>query len=177
MGSKHGKNGRHQGTSRYVGVPHAVLYSESYKQLPNRAKALLIDIVYHYNGRNNGDLSTAWGIMKHRGWKSKSTLSAAINDLLNANLILKTRDGRFQNPGSCCDLYALTWHPIHECLGKNLEVSPTATPPRKFSLEASKSPSPGSGLGSNRKSGRHRDRDERGKYVSNQKLERDTDNT
>ena len=32
-------------------------------------------------------------------------------------------------------LYALTWQPIDECRGKNLELSPTTTAPRKFSLE------------------------------------------
>ena len=173
MGSKRRKNARRQGGHRFVGVPHVVLDSESYKQLPNRAKALMMDIAYFYNGRNNGDLSTAWGIMKRRGWRSKSTLSAAVNDLLSANLILKTRDGRFQNPGSCCDLYALTWRPIDECRGKNLDVPPTATPPRKFSLESFNSPSPYSGLASNHKSGRHRDRDGRGRYVSNLRPGRD----
>ena len=174
MGSRRKKSGRRQGSHRFVGVPHAVFDSESYKQLPNRAKALLMDIAYYYNGRNNGDLSTAWGIMKRRGWKSKSTLSDAVSDLLDANLILKTRDGRFQNPGACCDLYALTWLPIHECPGKNLDVAPTATPPRKFSLESFNSPSPEPGLGSNRKSGRHRERDAAGRYISAQKPGRDT---
>jgi hypothetical protein len=32
-------------------------------------------------------------------------------------------------------LYAITWQPINECEGKDLEVRATSTPHRKFSLE------------------------------------------
>jgi len=48
---------------------------------------------------------------------------------------LKTRNGRFINPGARCALYALTWQPVDECIGKKLEISATKTPPRKFSVE------------------------------------------
>ena len=54
---------------------------------------------------------------------------------MEANLIIKTREGKFQNPHSRCALYAITWQQIDECEGKDLEVRPTSTPPRKFSLE------------------------------------------
>ena len=151
---------------RYAGFPHVVLESQSYIALPARANKLLLDVVYQYNGRNNGDLTVAWGFMEKRGWSSKDTLSKAVQDLVEAGLIMKTRTGRFMNPGARCDLYAVTWRAIDECPGKDLEVAAANTPPRKFSLERSKNSGLETGLGSNQKSGRERKRDELGRYVS-----------
>ena len=166
---KHKKNLRGSTGPTFAGIPHIVLEHPDFLRLPNRARALLLDVVYQFNGRNNGDLTVAFGFMSKRGWRSKETLSKAVNDLVSANLIIKTRQGRFQNPGASCDLYALTWKPIDACPGKNLELEPASRPPRNFSLERFKNPSPETGLSSNQKSGRERQRDERGRYESNQK--------
>jgi len=167
--SKHKRNLRANKVRRWAGIPHDVMESADFLRLSFRARALLLDIVYQYNGSNNGDLTAAFGFMRKRGWRSKETLSAAVSDLLEADLIRKSRDGVFQNPGAKCNLYALTWHRVDECRGKGLELEPTSTPLRKFTLERSKNPSPETGLSSNQKSGRERQRDERGRYVSYQK--------
>jgi len=177
-GAKKRKRQRGRTTAgRFVSLPHVVLEASSYINLSPRAVKLLLDIAFQYDGRNNGNLTVAWGFMEERGWSSKDTLSKAVQDLIEANLIVKTRTGRFMNPGARCDLYAITWQAIDECPGKDLEVAPTATPPRKFSLERSKNPCPETGHGSNHKSGRERLRDERGRYVSDQKSGRSVDNT
>ena len=160
---------------RFVSIPHVVLESSSFINLRPRAVKLLLDVAFQLDGRNNGNLTVAWTFMKARGWSSKDTLSKAVQDLIEANLIVKTRTGRFMNPGAHCDLYAVTWRAIDECPGKDLEVAPTATPPRKFSLERSKKPCPETGLGSNHKSGRDRLRDEKGRYLSDQKSGRSVD--
>ena len=152
--------------ARFVALPHVVLESPDYLGLRSSAKALLVDLAFQYNGRNNGDLTSAFGYMKKRGWCSKQTIASALRELVAAGLVVKTRQGKFQNPHACCDLYALTWQPINECLGKNLEVSATTTPPRKFSLEASRTPGPEIGPSSAQKSGRTRMRDARGRYVA-----------
>lgn len=174
---KRHKNQRGGVSGRFVAVPHAVLDSVSYLQLPTRAVKLLMDIAYQYNGRNNGDLTVAWGFMERRGWSSKDTLSKAVKDLVDADLILKTRTGRFMNPGARCDLYAISWRAIDECAGKDLEVAPTNSPPRKFSLERSKNPSPERRPSLVQKLGRERLRDTRGRYVSQQKSGRSLDRT
>ena len=122
-------------TGRFAQLPHVVLNSADYISLSYKSKALLVDLVYQYNGKNNGDLTAALGFLKKRGWVRGATLSSAANELLEANLIIRTREGRFQNPYSRCALYAITWQPINECEGKDLEVRATSTPPRKFSLE------------------------------------------
>jgi len=127
------KNRRESG--RFILIPHAVLTSSDYIGLSYKSKALLVDLAYQYNGRNNGDLTAALGYMQTRGWKRSATLTDAVQELMVANLIIKTREGKFQNPHSRCALYAITWQQIDECEGKDLEIRPTATAPRKFSLE------------------------------------------
>ena len=61
-----------------------------------------------------------------------ATVCTAIKELIDANLILKTREGRFLNPGGRCALYAVTWQPIDDCFGKDLEVKATIKAPRSF---------------------------------------------
>lgn len=153
-------------SGRFVAIPHAVMDSTSFTQLGGSAVKLLLDIAYQYNGSNNGDFTVAYGYLKTRGWRSKGTISKAVKELTNADLILKTRQGKFQNPNACCDLYAITWQAIDECNGKSLEVAPTRTPPRKFALESSKTTSPQIGPSSVQKSGRSRARDFAGRFIS-----------
>ena len=75
----------------------------------------------------------AWTLMKERGFRSKATLTKAIKELVAAEMIMLTRQGQFIK--NRAGLYALTWASIDECAGKQLDESPTRTPPRNFSLE------------------------------------------
>lgn len=114
---------RHVGRSEsggYFALPHAVMASPAYLRLSHHAVALLNNLGAQYRGRNNGDLSAAWSVMQALGWKSRDTLRKALEELLAAGLIEKTRQG---GKRVCC-LYALTWHPIDECGGK-LDCAPT----------------------------------------------------
>ena len=124
-------------TGRFVAFPHAVMKTEDYTGLSYKSKALLLDIALQYNGRNNGDLTVALAVLRNRGWKRQATISEAVKELLDADLIIRTREGQFRNPHSQCALYAITWQPIDECNGKDLCVNPTTTAPRKFSFEKS----------------------------------------
>ena len=134
MSSKINNKGRSP-TGRFVGLPHVVIKNKDYIGLSYKSKALLIDLALQYNGRNNGDLTVALSVLKDRGWKRQATIGAAVKELLASNLVIRTREGQFQNPFSRCSLYAITWKAIDECKGKDLNVKPTATAPRKFSLE------------------------------------------
>lgn len=88
---------------------------------------LLVDVASQFNGKNNGDLTAAWSVMRDRGWKSPGTLHKALRALLNAGLIQETRSGGRHR----CTLYAVTWRGIDECKGK-LDVNPTVTPSNRF---------------------------------------------
>jgi hypothetical protein len=96
-----------------------------------------MDLALQYYGSNNGDLTVALAVLRNRGWKRQATISEAVKELLDADLIIRTREGQFRNPHSRCALYAITWQPIDECNGKDLCVNPTTTAPRKFSFEKS----------------------------------------
>lgn len=143
-----------------------------YCQLSGNAVKLLMDFACQYNGKNNGDLTNALSVLRLRGWRSRGTLQRATSELLEAGLIIQTREGRFTNPGGICALYALSWHPIDECPGKRLSVEPSVTPPRKFSLEINKTPCPEVGQGPVHKRYRSRVRDANGKYLSVHKRDR-----
>lgn len=152
--------------ARFIAIPHSVLRHPDYRRLRGTSVKLLNDLVMQFNGSNNGNLSAAWGLMSPLGWNSKETVTSAVKQLIEHGLIVKTRDGRFQNPNSRCDLYALTWHRIDECEGKDLFLRPTRGPYRTFFADDIKSPSPKNGQGSTQKLGRDRERGADGRYVS-----------
>jgi hypothetical protein len=152
--------------ARFIAIPHSVLRHPDYRRLRGTSVKLLNDLVMQFNGSNNGNLSAAWGLMSPLGWNSKETVTSAVKQLIEHGLIVKTRDGRFQNPNSRCDLYALTWHRIDECEGKDLFLRPTRGPYRTFFADDIKSPSPKNGQGSTQKLGRDRKRGADGRYVS-----------
>lgn len=150
-------------------LPRFIWNHPDYQDLSGSAVKLLMDFACQFNGRNNGDLTNAYSVLKERGWRSKQTILRATAELLEAGMIVQCREGRFLNPGGRCALYAITWKAIDECPGKHLTVGPTSTPYRKFTLERIESPGPQNGHGSFHKRGRQRERGECGRFVSVQK--------
>lgn len=104
-------------------IPHAVLNSPAYAKLKPRAAKLLLDLMAQCYGVNNGDLATAFKLMKPRGWTSRDQLEKARVELEAAGFIVQTRQGGRNKPS----LFAVTWLPIGECGGK-LDRAPTQTP-------------------------------------------------
>ncbi|MDB6063325.1 MAG: hypothetical protein JWM78_3428 [Verrucomicrobiaceae bacterium] len=125
---------------RYAGIPHAVMLHQDFIALPPNAIRLLLEMARQYNGHNNGDLSAAWTLMQKRGFNSEPTLNKALHKLLQLSFLVRTREGRFMNPGRLCALYALTWQAVDDCPGKNLEILPTSLPLRRFTAEIIKMP-------------------------------------
>ena len=125
---------------RFVGLPYECVIHENYTALSSHAVKLLIDIYLQYNGRNNGDLSAPWSLMKARGWRSPGTLNRAIKELLFYGWIIRSRVGGLNK----CTLYAVTFQPIDECNHKNgaskLDISPTHKPSRYWAEIKSGSP-------------------------------------
>ncbi len=163
---------RGSGGGGFGALPRVVWEHPDYGNLSGSAAKLLMDLACQYKGNNNGDLTVAHSVLKPRGWTARGTISRAIQELLDSGLVVCTREGRFTNPGGRCALYALAWKPIDDCPGKALTVTPTRTPPRKFSLEAKKTPCPETGQGSVQNVDRQRPRDGKGRYLSVQKQDR-----
>lgn len=134
MASSYSKSKGRSQIRSFAGIPRVVMESADYLGLGGNAIRLLLELAYQYKGKNNGDLCAAYSVMRKRGFKSKQTLANALKQLLDANLIEKTREGVFMNPGGRCALYALTWVPRDECDGKH-DLKATSNPIRKFSME------------------------------------------
>ena len=104
--------------------------SQRYIDLSSLAKVLFHDLHFQYRGKNNGDLCAAWGVMKPRGWRSKTSLAKARNELLRTGFIKITRRGDRRRP----HLYALTFLAIDEC-NVRLDCAPTKTPTSEWKLD------------------------------------------
>lgn len=115
----------------FAGIPRHVIKSADYRNLSGNAVKLLVALAFQFKGKNNGDLTAAYSVMHEKyGFRSKATLASALKKLLLANIITKTREGMFLNPGGRCALYALNWASVDECNGK-LDMKPTQLPLRK----------------------------------------------
>lgn len=124
------KRARHTGrrnTAPFLSIPKEVTSSEAYISLGGWEVKLLVDIASQFNGKNNGDLTAAYSVMREKGWNSTGTLNKARKALLDAGLIQETRSGGRHR----CTLYAVTWRGIDECKGK-LDVKPTIAPSNLF---------------------------------------------
>lgn len=117
-------------SSSFAGIPRRIMESDTYKALSFSARALLLELCYQYRGHNNGDLTLAHSVLKDRGWKSRITIEKARDELLEAGLIVTTRQGQFMNPGGYCSLFAIAWLPVSDIPGKKLTVGPTSKPLR-----------------------------------------------
>jgi hypothetical protein len=150
----------------FAGIPRIVMESDSYQSLSGGGVKLLLEFAYQFKGHNNGDLTTAWSVLSKRGWRSKDAIKRARDELLQAGLIIVTRSAALANPGGKCALYAVTWLPIDDCPKKSLEVKPTTTPYRQFSIENKEKPRPKNGQGSSLKPVRSRPKDNKGRFIS-----------
>ena len=118
-----------------MALPQIVYDSPDFIGLSAKAIKLLVDMAVQFNGHNNGALTASMAYMKQRGWNSNRALNSALSELLDARMVIRTREGRFRP--RIAALYAITWRAIDECQGQYLDVPPTRTPPVKFSIEQS----------------------------------------
>ena len=126
---------------RFIGIPHQAYLEPAFAQLSHRARSLLIDIAAQYNGHNNGDLHCTWQLMKDKGWRSRTTLYKARDELLQAGFIETTRQaktdyrlrGKLGKLGTGPNLYAVTWAGIDEKdKGWPLDAKPNSKPSLRF---------------------------------------------
>ena len=127
---KHNKSRGH-----FAGVPTAVMTHPDYYQLGFSARSLLFEFALQYRGNNNGKLCAVHSQLKDRGWNSDTTLRNNIKELITAKLIVKTKHGLYGAGKRLPNYYAITWQPIDNIKGFDMEVSATVTPIRKFSIE------------------------------------------
>ena len=74
-------------------IPKDVLCMPQFHSLPSGAKALMLDLMAQYTGKNNGRLTTHFEVMQRVGWTSKSTLMRAKLALFEMPFAIMTRKG------------------------------------------------------------------------------------
>src|SRR5688572_16912375 len=109
----------------FLRLPHFLLRSVEFSALSGAAIKLLLAVAAEYNGRNNGDINIVFSRLSKLGWKSHDTLNRAKDELLRTRFLECTRHGGKHRAA----LYAVTWEPIDECPGKQLEVRATHVAP------------------------------------------------
>lgn len=91
---------------RFLGLPYHLITSPEFCNLSPIAVKALIQIVVEYNGKNNGDLHASFKLFREKGWKSNTTFSKALKELIESGFLIKTRQGFYPKTAS---LFAVTW--------------------------------------------------------------------
>lgn len=112
---------------RFVAIPVPVLESAAYRELPDSARSLLIDLLMQFSGKNNGRLCTSYVALQRYGWTSKSKLERAKAALLQAPFILITRRGR---PPNTSEWVGVTWFQLD--YDRSMDLVPRDWPLNNF---------------------------------------------
>jgi hypothetical protein len=97
--------------ANFIGIPRAVADSLAFTSLTPLARALYVDLRRQYNGRNNGDICAADGLLGQYGW-AHSTIHKLLKELVEHELIKKTRQGGIACMSHIPTLYGFTDIPI-----------------------------------------------------------------
>lgn len=105
----------------WLPVPLSFLRSRACAQLSPHAAKLLLDLLGMLgpNASRNGDLSLAPAVMRVRGWSGRTSLEAATKELVEAKLLIQTRQGGRKD----CSLWAVTLYPL-ECDLNKIDAKP-----------------------------------------------------
>jgi len=103
--------------SDFAALPRCYFATAEYRALSLGARALLIEFVLKFTGRNNGNLEMTAEQAKQLGVGSAQTFQKYKVELVNAGWIVVTRQGGL---GNRCNLYALTYRGIDNT-GKQYE--------------------------------------------------------
>lgn len=78
----------------WLGIPHVVIKSEAYRQLPSMSKLILFSIVMRFNGHNNGRIAVSFRQIAHDlNRKNQSPFATAIAKLMEHGLIYISTEG------------------------------------------------------------------------------------
>ncbi len=127
--------GSYWGGGGFNAVPDRLGRSGVMTKLSYQAKGLLMDLICQYNRKNNGDLALAPKVVRPLGWSSNAVLKKARDELIDAGLLVLSRQGGRNRPS----LYALTFYQIDECIDKKSgrckhDLTPSKTPTNDFLL-------------------------------------------
>lgn len=125
-------NGKGNGSGPIAAIPKRVIEHKDFIGLSHKAVRVLLWLAYQYTKTNNGKLCAVHSQLSEQGFASKSTLSSALKELRDKEFIYLTKGSRESKNGRTPNYYALSWAPIDEIKGFEMDVSPTTTPGRTF---------------------------------------------
>jgi hypothetical protein len=111
----------------FVAIPREVLAMTEFQMLPSSAKALMLDLMAQYTGKNNGRLCPAFEVMQRSGWTSKTTLIRAKEALSGATFVVRTRKGHAPRT---TDWFGFTWWRLD--YDKSMDIDPRTFPHLNF---------------------------------------------
>ncbi|WP_292934531.1 hypothetical protein [Noviherbaspirillum sp.] len=112
---------------QFAALPMDVIRSGTWQALPHSARALAIDLMSQYTGKNNGRLCPAFVVMERYGWASKRTLIDAKRALIECPFVVLTRKG---HPPRTSEWLAFTWWRLD--YEKSMDIDPKAFPYLNF---------------------------------------------
>ena len=111
------RNRKKRASARYISIDYAVLEHPDFYEANPRCHKMLLYLLRQFNGRNNGDFSAAYSVLKKFGFRSKDTIASTLEELIERGLIVRTSESKFKNTNASCDFYAVTWFQIHGVAG------------------------------------------------------------
>ncbi len=87
---------------------HDMLKSPAWVALSSSAIHLFVDMRLKLNSFNNGNIDAVFSELRHRGWKSKTTMHKALRELETLGFIVMTRQGGIASMSRICSLYRFT---------------------------------------------------------------------
>jgi hypothetical protein len=116
----------------FAGIPNRVIDHPDFNKLSGNEIRLLLWFAYQYKGKNNGKLCAVWSQVKHRGFKSQTTLSNAIKGLRQKGFIELSKGNALTQNGRTPNYYAITWEMVNDIPGFQMDLKPTRTALRTF---------------------------------------------
>lgn len=120
-----GKRSHAKGSISYqfIAVPKLLIASLEWQRLSFRGRALALDLMGQYSGKNNGRLCPSFEVMRRAGWTSKDQLVKAKRELLSTRFCIQTRMG---HPPRTSEWLGFTWWRLdwHE----SMDISATGWP-------------------------------------------------
>lgn len=114
---------------RFVGIPYRVATHPNFVLLPAQQFKLLFQIWTQYNGKNNGNLTACWSVMRGQGWVGRGSLYRAFSGLKEKGFVVVTRQGKKVRGHPT--LLAVTWSGIDDCeIEYDPGIKPSGTPLR-----------------------------------------------
>jgi len=118
----------------FAGTPHKIMKVPVWPSLSDAAVRLLLELTSFHDGYNNGAIFASYRTLEKRGMGSHSKVERAFAELIQAGLIVKTKDAsKRENTADC---YMLTWMPAsnlnRDGTKKDMPLLPSPMPIGKY---------------------------------------------